>query len=321
VQQQIDENSAAISKKGKKRARGYEGDEVFKVGRGVLCPAPIDEEIILLTLRALDHLLSNPHLLETVRILAGRLLVTLLHELPRHPPSALSRNIFFHGQLYGEVQAMCSKHVLAGSSGWINSAVGLVVNAINWSLDGNAMVKREVEILLHPRLPPLLRTQPPIEALSLFRTGDAKEDKAAEVALNVGTMERTEARSESKAPAEQQLVSRADVQSQPLTWSTTITTPASSFIPLQTMKSPGPMTNLESTVTEPQASRPSAKTPPVPSHESLISREQTWTGTIQAKEPVQPTTSTSTGEYGVTDDQNSGEDEEMPEINMESDSE
>ncbi|KAF8514880.1 rRNA processing/ribosome biogenesis-domain-containing protein [Hysterangium stoloniferum] len=324
VQQQIDENSAATSKKGKKRGRGYEGDEVFKMGRGVLCPAPIDGEIILLALRALDHLLPNPHLSETVRTLAGRLVVTLLHELPRHPPSTLSRDISFHGQVYGEVQAICNKHVLAGSSGWVNSAVGLVVSAINWSLDGNATVKREVEILLHPRLPPLLRTQPPIEALSLFRTGNIKEDKATEEALNVGTMECTEARLESKAPAETEIVSRADVQSEPLTWSATTNASVSSFIPPQTMKSPGPTASLESpAVTEPQPPHPGTKVPPVSSHEDPISHEQNWAGTIQAKEPVQPSmfTSTSMGGYGITDDQNSDEDEEMPEIDLESDSE
>ena len=50
VQQAEVVSTAASSKKGKKRARGYEGDEVFKVGRTVLCPSSEDREIILASL-------------------------------------------------------------------------------------------------------------------------------------------------------------------------------------------------------------------------------------------------------------------------------
>jgi hypothetical protein len=90
---------------------------------------------------ALDPLLSNPHLSESIRTLTRRLLVTLLFQLPRHPPSVLSQDISFHGQVYSDVRAMCNKHVIMASSGWINSALGLVVNAINASLDDTATVR------------------------------------------------------------------------------------------------------------------------------------------------------------------------------------
>jgi hypothetical protein len=46
IQQQLQEYSTAASKKGKKRTRGYEGDEIFKVGVGVLCPTLEDGEIV-----------------------------------------------------------------------------------------------------------------------------------------------------------------------------------------------------------------------------------------------------------------------------------
>lgn len=50
VQQHLQETSTTASKRGKKRARGYEGDEVFKVGVGVLCPTLEDSEIVELAL-------------------------------------------------------------------------------------------------------------------------------------------------------------------------------------------------------------------------------------------------------------------------------
>lgn len=43
------------SKKGKKRARGYEGDEVFKVGREVVCPTSEQGEILLFAVDGESH--------------------------------------------------------------------------------------------------------------------------------------------------------------------------------------------------------------------------------------------------------------------------
>lgn len=52
VQKEVetDANSSANStknRKGKKRARGYEGDEVFKASRDILCPTRDDGEVVL----------------------------------------------------------------------------------------------------------------------------------------------------------------------------------------------------------------------------------------------------------------------------------
>lgn len=38
------------NKKGKKRARGYEGDEVFKMSRQVVCPLKEDGEVLMAAL-------------------------------------------------------------------------------------------------------------------------------------------------------------------------------------------------------------------------------------------------------------------------------
>lgn len=49
---------SAKSRKAKKRARGYEGDEVFKMTRSVICPAQEDGEVILATLDG-EHLIYS----------------------------------------------------------------------------------------------------------------------------------------------------------------------------------------------------------------------------------------------------------------------
>lgn len=52
------DTNATKSRKGKKRARGYEGDEVFKVSREILCPTKEDGESLLLTLDGKSILFS-----------------------------------------------------------------------------------------------------------------------------------------------------------------------------------------------------------------------------------------------------------------------
>lgn len=39
--------SSGKNRKGKKRARGYEGDEVFKINREILCPTDEDGKVVL----------------------------------------------------------------------------------------------------------------------------------------------------------------------------------------------------------------------------------------------------------------------------------
>jgi hypothetical protein len=52
----VGSSTAGKNKKGKKRARGYEGDEVFKVTREVVCPMRKDGEVLI---AALDGMLCR----------------------------------------------------------------------------------------------------------------------------------------------------------------------------------------------------------------------------------------------------------------------
>jgi len=51
------------------------------------------------------------------------------------------------------------------------------------------LAQRELDVLLHPRLPPLIRRQPPIEAIFLLRSEKVQDDEAARAALNLTAME------------------------------------------------------------------------------------------------------------------------------------
>ena len=46
--------SGSSKRKGKKRARGYEGDEVFKTNPGVLFGSPYEERAVMLSIEGMD---------------------------------------------------------------------------------------------------------------------------------------------------------------------------------------------------------------------------------------------------------------------------
>ncbi len=48
------------SKKGKKRARGYEGDEVFKVGREIVCSTAEEGDVLLASVDRKGRVVSHP---------------------------------------------------------------------------------------------------------------------------------------------------------------------------------------------------------------------------------------------------------------------
>jgi hypothetical protein len=52
-------SSSNKGKKGKKRARGYEGDEIFKLSKEVICPTVDDGKVVLAALDG-ESKLQNP---------------------------------------------------------------------------------------------------------------------------------------------------------------------------------------------------------------------------------------------------------------------
>ncbi|GJJ07200.1 hypothetical protein Clacol_001400 [Clathrus columnatus] len=175
----IEEALVTSSKRGKKRARGLDGDEVFQVGATVVCTNHDDEEVILVSLNE-------------------RILTNVLFELSHSPASSFSHNPDFHGSVYNKILFTSRRRLSSGTVGWLNSGMGLIIS----SLDKSNMAERDDEVLrsisetrqnlnmlLHPRLPPLLRSNLSVEATSLFQSEHGLNDKANCNVIGIGTAE------------------------------------------------------------------------------------------------------------------------------------
>ncbi|OJT12538.1 hypothetical protein TRAPUB_10939 [Trametes pubescens] len=175
------------SKKGKKRARGYEGDEVFKVGREVVCPTPEQGDILLFAVDVLEVLLLRTQVNPPVRSLASRLLLSIYASLPLLPPAILSPDLSLHPRLYSKLQRSCT-HLAIGTTSTMGKALGLVLSVSDGTLgdNGTAAVPTEIDLLLHPRVPPLVRSLPHVEMLSLFRAEEGQEEADARANIGVG---------------------------------------------------------------------------------------------------------------------------------------
>ncbi|KAI9056538.1 hypothetical protein FKP32DRAFT_1599270 [Trametes sanguinea] len=178
------------SKKGKKRARGYEGDEVFKVGREIVCPTAEEGEILLVAVDVLENLLLRTQVNPPVHSLASRLLLSIYASLPQLPPAILSPDLSLHAKLYLKVQRTCT-HLGIGTNSTMGKALGLILNVSDGTLSENRdiSIPTEIDLLLHPRVPPLVRSLPHVEMLSLFRAEESREETEARMALGVDVNE------------------------------------------------------------------------------------------------------------------------------------
>lgn len=178
--------SAAKSRKGKKRARGYEGDEVFKT-REVVCPSKEDGETVIAALNVTRRLVQTSVLNTAVQSLVGRVLLALYITLPQIPPGLFSPDLRLHCQVFEAVQRFCAD-VATGTTSTSSKTLGLLIGT---SLQGSIPtdVLRDVDLMLHPRLPPLVRALPHVEALALFRAEEGQEEKEARRGLGLVSSE------------------------------------------------------------------------------------------------------------------------------------
>ncbi|KAH7911569.1 rRNA processing/ribosome biogenesis-domain-containing protein [Hygrophoropsis aurantiaca] len=194
--QQSDASSIKQSKKGKKRRREYEGDEVFKLSRAIACPTHEDEEVVLAALDVLRTILLNPHLSPSIHSLASRVLLSISLTLPLTPSSSISSHPAMHGHIQTKVAEMCTE-LGRGTTSAMSKSLGLVLSSV--PIDGNAhdlkaisKLQRDVDLLLHPRGPPLVRSMPHLAALSLFRTEESHEETEVRESLGLSMEEENE---------------------------------------------------------------------------------------------------------------------------------
>ncbi|KAJ7490368.1 rRNA processing/ribosome biogenesis-domain-containing protein [Mycena galericulata] len=169
--QDADNDMPGRSKKSKKRAREYEGDEVFKISREVVCSNLEDGNGLFTAFEVMRLVLFNPNLSPVVQSISCRVTLSVLLTLRQMAPASLSPDPKVHPLLLQLVQKL-STELGAGSTSGMSKSLSLIVG----SSVGNTHIYRDLEVLLHPRLPPLVRSLPFVESLSLCRAEESQEE-------------------------------------------------------------------------------------------------------------------------------------------------
>ncbi|KAI0082414.1 hypothetical protein K474DRAFT_1655179 [Panus rudis PR-1116 ss-1] len=188
------------SKKGKKRARGYEGDEVFNVSKAVVCPTKKDGEILILTFEILHALLQRGNVSIAVRSVTCRTLLAIYTTFPHIPAAALSPDPFLHQRAFSTVAKVCSE-IASGTTSSMGKSLGLVVGTSLQGAGSQDMI-HQLELLLHPRAPPLVRSLPHLESLSLFRAEENQDEIATRKGLMVGVIDDLTSRESDPLPTQ-----------------------------------------------------------------------------------------------------------------------
>jgi len=247
-------------------------------------------------------ILRRPHLAVAVHSIASRVLLSMLLVLPQMLPPSLSPDTTLHGRLLAQVHEICVE--LGSSTSTMSKSLGLVIRA--GIIDGSGRtltsgedVYRKLDLLLHPRVPPLVRSLPPVESLSLFRAEESLEEIDAREALGLDIAEQ-----HPKVPSPMNdIVMTLDIV-QPMT---ILPPPTPAAIPKHASESnhpaiaqPVPQTKVAHTLS--------------PSLLPLSTKEQASSASVSTA----PVTVQRADVIGPMDE--SEEDEEMPAIDLDSDS-
>ncbi|KAH9045464.1 hypothetical protein EDB85DRAFT_2070270 [Lactarius pseudohatsudake] len=190
-------------RKGRKRAHDYEGDEIFRTITGTICSTSAHREMISVTLDALRLVLHNPYLPSATHSLASRVLVGLNLTLPLVDDAQLSHDPMFHTKILREIQAV-ALDLCASSRGAMDRSLSLIthdlldppddpVSYVRYEeyeqlmtfSEGINFTLRDLDRLLHPRVPPLVLALPHVESLCLFRREESLEERELRESLRM----------------------------------------------------------------------------------------------------------------------------------------
>ncbi|KIK44256.1 hypothetical protein CY34DRAFT_802866 [Suillus luteus UH-Slu-Lm8-n1] len=185
------ETGSGQSKKGRKRRRDYESDEVFKLSKDVICSSIAEGNAILCALDALQVAMRGAEMQSAIRSLACRAMLSSSLSLTAMPRSSLSQDVHLHSLVHAKVNRMCLE-LARGTTSAMSRSLSLVLRSTVTEGNGHTMqtklqLQQEVDLLLHPRSPPLVRPLPHVEALSLFRAEESNEELAARTSLALAT--------------------------------------------------------------------------------------------------------------------------------------
>ncbi|KAF9006544.1 rRNA processing/ribosome biogenesis-domain-containing protein [Cyathus striatus] len=198
------EITSGKSKKSKKRARNYEGDEVFSVMKEVICPTEDEGKALLAALTVLHHLLQNEDLPPAILSICSRTVLSLNLSFPQIAPTLLSPDSGLFPQVHTKLRSLAIT-IACGTSGVLSKSLPLVLETItndsyeevqaqncNFPLYSKLTpLQRMFDLILHPRVPPLLRSMPTVEALSLYISEESQEEKRIRETLGLEAPQHT----------------------------------------------------------------------------------------------------------------------------------
>ncbi|KIY67371.1 hypothetical protein CYLTODRAFT_444097 [Cylindrobasidium torrendii FP15055 ss-10] len=174
-----DQPTAANSgnKRKKRKASAFEGDEVFKTSRDLLFSTADDGETVLAACRVLQLVLSGVGVSPATHSISSRVVLSILLFLPQRAVGSISRDPTLHARLLERVREV-AVGLSVGTSNAASKALAVVLR--------NARASTTLDLLIHPRVPPLVRSMPHVETLSLFHAEESNEEKTIREALGLG---------------------------------------------------------------------------------------------------------------------------------------
>ena len=144
----IGTSGTAKKKKGKQRARAFEGDEVLDGGKPAICPTRESVDILLLSLECayatalrvsvaieptptgLDLILPLPHLPASLHSIGCRLLVSIILNLPCLPPGTISSEPSVYTELHRALLRVSRGLLLGPTNSHVGRSLAFVISAL-----------------------------------------------------------------------------------------------------------------------------------------------------------------------------------------------
>lgn len=141
----------------------------------------------------LPLLLSSPHTNAATASVASRLLLSLLLHLPQLPPSLVSSDPSLRNQILEKVIWACEITILYDASNpWLRRGLGLFAQMIGQPGDAggpqDVQAIRALSLLIHPHLPPNVRSISSLDSVSLYRI-EGKDEREAREGLGLVSLD------------------------------------------------------------------------------------------------------------------------------------
>ncbi|KAF9534746.1 rRNA processing/ribosome biogenesis-domain-containing protein [Crepidotus variabilis] len=296
------EGTSSSVKNGKKKTYNFEGDEVFKTSGQIVCPTREHEEVLLASIDVLEHLLPSPSLSLAMHSAIARVIISISLSLPRMSASTISQDSSFIHQLKSKIQK-AALIIGQGTTSVMSKSLPFILEEALCSDD--VEINRQLETLVHPRLPPLVRALPQLEALSLFKAEESREEAGILSAIAV------DSRMEAPTPLQAEDVSMVDSIPQ---MALNMAIGSKALFP--DVSPPQPDTQSSSSpLVQPQSAQTTQAPPIGPFIPSTVSAEK------KNDSPAIPAHAESKNMPAASYPTEGEDDEEMPGINIDSDSE